>query len=221
MSAVAKRRASRGSHSPKLLAPLGLHVPVYPVKGYSITLPQVNAECAPAVSLTDEAEKLVFSRLGERLRVAAASAAAAESRERHDGRSADQADQDVPSADRADRLPRRSSRSAGITEAVPSFAAAGGEPRIVLVEDDAAAGPDRAGGDQLGGRQGVEVEHAELAVVDRTEQEPRERAVQLGAFDFISKPFKPNDLRRVILRATAELGLKLDYELPDAPPAAD
>jgi len=41
-------------------------------------------------------------------------------------------------------------------------------------------------------------------------------AMQRGAFDFISKPFKPNDIRRVILKAAQELGTPLDYELPEA-----
>jgi D-amino-acid dehydrogenase len=61
-----------GSYSPLLLAPLGLRIPVYPLKGYSITLPlDAKAEtAAPCVSLTDEAHKLVISRLGNRLRAA-------------------------------------------------------------------------------------------------------------------------------------------------------
>lgn len=41
-------------------------------------------------------------------------------------------------------------------------------------------------------------------------------AMDKGAFDFISKPFKPNDIRRVMLSAAQELGMPLDYELPDA-----
>jgi D-amino-acid dehydrogenase len=63
---------SLGSYSPLLLAPLGIRIPVYPLKGYSITLPLGPAEAAaaPSVSLTDEAFKLVISRLGDRLRVA-------------------------------------------------------------------------------------------------------------------------------------------------------
>ena len=56
-----------GSYSPLLLAPLGIRIPVYPLKGYSITL-QTNA--GPTVSLTDEAAKIVISRLGNRLRAA-------------------------------------------------------------------------------------------------------------------------------------------------------
>jgi len=63
---------SLGSYSPLLLAPLGIRIPVYPLKGYSITLPLGPAEqaAAPTVSLTDEAAKIVISRLGNRLRAA-------------------------------------------------------------------------------------------------------------------------------------------------------
>ena len=60
---------SLGSYSPLLLRPLGIHIPVYPLKGYSITLPLGSAE-GPSVSLTDEAAKIVISRLGARLRAA-------------------------------------------------------------------------------------------------------------------------------------------------------
>jgi len=61
-----------GSYSPLLLEPLRIRIPVYPLKGYSITLPLGPAEAvaAPSVSLTDEAFKIVISRLGERLRAA-------------------------------------------------------------------------------------------------------------------------------------------------------
>jgi D-amino-acid dehydrogenase len=61
-----------GSYSPLALKPLGLSIPVYPLKGYSITLPlgPEHAEAAPTVSLTDEAHKIVISRLGNRLRAA-------------------------------------------------------------------------------------------------------------------------------------------------------
>jgi D-amino-acid dehydrogenase len=63
---------SLGSFSPLILRPLGIRIPVYPLKGYSITLPLGPAEAAaaPTVSLTDEAHKLVISRLGNRLRAA-------------------------------------------------------------------------------------------------------------------------------------------------------
>jgi len=61
-----------GSYSRRLLAPLGIRIPVYPMKGYSITLPLGTDEqaAAPSVSLTDEAHKIVISRLGNRLRAA-------------------------------------------------------------------------------------------------------------------------------------------------------
>jgi D-amino-acid dehydrogenase len=63
---------SLGSYSPLLLKPLGIRIPVYPLKGYSITLALGPAEAAaaPSVSLTDEAHKIVISRLGNRLRAA-------------------------------------------------------------------------------------------------------------------------------------------------------
>ncbi len=59
-----------GSCSPLLCAPLGVRMPVYPLKGYSITfsLAPEQASFAPSVSLTDEAHKIVVSRLGDRLR---------------------------------------------------------------------------------------------------------------------------------------------------------
>jgi D-amino-acid dehydrogenase len=59
-----------GSYSPLLLRPLGLRIPVYPVKGYSVTLPIADPALAPAVSLTDDEYQIVISRLGERMRVA-------------------------------------------------------------------------------------------------------------------------------------------------------
>ena len=61
-----------GSYSPLYLAPLGVRIPVYPLKGYSVTLPlrQDVGAAAPSVSLTDEAHKIVITRLGERLRAA-------------------------------------------------------------------------------------------------------------------------------------------------------
>ena len=59
-----------GSYSPLLLAPIGVSVPVYPVKGYSVTLPLEPVDEAPRTSLTDHARKIVISRLGDRLRVA-------------------------------------------------------------------------------------------------------------------------------------------------------
>jgi D-amino-acid dehydrogenase len=61
-----------GSYSPLLLRTIGMSIPVYPLKGYSITLPlsPADATAAPTVSLTDEGHKIVISRLGNRLRAA-------------------------------------------------------------------------------------------------------------------------------------------------------
>ncbi len=59
-----------GSYSPHLLKPLGLSLPVYPVKGYSLTLPIVDAEAAPVSTVMDEAHKVAITRLGDRIRVA-------------------------------------------------------------------------------------------------------------------------------------------------------
>ncbi|MEK8051638.1 D-amino acid dehydrogenase [Ideonella sp. DXS22W] len=59
-----------GSLSPRLAAPLGIRLPIYPAKGYSVTMPVKDAAMAHQVSLTDDEYKLVFSRLGDRLRIA-------------------------------------------------------------------------------------------------------------------------------------------------------
>ncbi len=59
-----------GAGSAGLLRPLDIDLRIYPVKGYSVTLPIVNPERAFMVSLTDDEHKLVYSRLGERLRIA-------------------------------------------------------------------------------------------------------------------------------------------------------
>ncbi len=59
-----------GCDSARLAAPLGLRLNIYPAKGYSLTMPVREAALAPEVSLTDDEHKLVFSRLGDRLRIA-------------------------------------------------------------------------------------------------------------------------------------------------------
>ncbi len=59
-----------GTGSAALLRPLGISLRIYPVKGYSVTLPVRDPQKAHSVSLTDDEYKLVFSRLGERLRIA-------------------------------------------------------------------------------------------------------------------------------------------------------
>lgn len=60
-----------GSYSAMWARKLGFYLPIYPMKGYSITIPLENGgECAPKVSITDTEKKIVYSRLGDRLRVA-------------------------------------------------------------------------------------------------------------------------------------------------------
>ena len=58
------------SYSPRVLDPIGVRALVYPAKGYSATLPITNPALAPTISITDDAKKIVFTRLGDRLRVA-------------------------------------------------------------------------------------------------------------------------------------------------------
>ncbi len=58
-----------GSHSPALVRPHGVRLPVYPVKGYSITVPIVDASRAPESTLLDETYKIAITRLGHRIRV--------------------------------------------------------------------------------------------------------------------------------------------------------
>ena len=59
-----------GSYAPRLLNPIGLKLPVYPVKGYSVTLPVVDDAKAPQSTLMDETHKVAITRLGDRIRVA-------------------------------------------------------------------------------------------------------------------------------------------------------
>ena len=58
-----------GSHSPALVKPLGIRIPVYPVKGYSITVPITDASGAPESTVMDETHKVAVTRLGDRIRV--------------------------------------------------------------------------------------------------------------------------------------------------------
>lgn len=59
-----------GSYSPLLARPLGIELPVYPVKGYSLTVPVKDAARAPVSSIVDEDYKVALTRLGSRIRVA-------------------------------------------------------------------------------------------------------------------------------------------------------
>lgn len=59
-----------GSFTTRMLRPLGIHIPVYPVKGYSITLPVTDSDSAPTSTIMDETHKVAITRLGDRIRVA-------------------------------------------------------------------------------------------------------------------------------------------------------
>jgi D-amino-acid dehydrogenase len=58
-----------GSYTPVLLRPLGIGLPVYPIKGYSITVPIVDEARAPVSTVMDESYKVAITRLGDRIRV--------------------------------------------------------------------------------------------------------------------------------------------------------
>ncbi len=58
-----------GSYSRGFLAPLGLDLPVYPVKGYSLTVPLVDEALAPRSTVLDETYKIALTRFDRRIRV--------------------------------------------------------------------------------------------------------------------------------------------------------
>lgn len=58
-----------GSYSPLMLRDLGIKIPVYPIKGYSITVPITDAKGAPESTIMDETYKVAITRLGDRIRV--------------------------------------------------------------------------------------------------------------------------------------------------------
>jgi D-amino-acid dehydrogenase len=58
-----------GSYSTRLLQLVGLRVPIYPVKGYSITVPVIDESRAPESTIMDETYKVAITRLGNRIRV--------------------------------------------------------------------------------------------------------------------------------------------------------
>ncbi|WP_028295115.1 D-amino acid dehydrogenase [Oceanobacter kriegii] len=69
-----KRRADAyvlclGSYSPMLVRPLGIKLPIYPMKGYSLTLPIIDADKAPQSTVMDEAFKVAVTRFDDRIRV--------------------------------------------------------------------------------------------------------------------------------------------------------
>ena len=59
-----------GIDSVQLLEPLGIHIPIYPVTGYSATVPIKNFDHAPQLAVIDEAYKVAITRMGSRVRVA-------------------------------------------------------------------------------------------------------------------------------------------------------
>jgi len=60
---------SLGSYTPALLRAAGVNLPVYPVKGYSITMPVADEAAAPVSTVMDETFKVAITRLGDRIRV--------------------------------------------------------------------------------------------------------------------------------------------------------
>ena len=58
-----------GSYSPMMLREHGIRLPVYPVKGYSLTIPITDASLAPESTVMDESYKIAITRLGDRIRV--------------------------------------------------------------------------------------------------------------------------------------------------------
>ncbi|WP_281704619.1 D-amino acid dehydrogenase [Aeromonas taiwanensis] len=58
-----------GSYGTGFLRPLGISLPVYPVKGYSLTLPMTDAAGAPRSTVLDETYKVAITRFDKRIRV--------------------------------------------------------------------------------------------------------------------------------------------------------
>ena len=59
-----------GPYAPILMRAVGIRLPIYPIKGYSITLPVTDDAAAPQSTLMDETHKVAITRLGDRIRVA-------------------------------------------------------------------------------------------------------------------------------------------------------
>jgi D-amino-acid dehydrogenase len=78
--------AALGSYTTPWLRPLGLHIPVYPVKGYSITVPITDAAGAPESTVMDETHKVAVTRLGDRIRVGGTAELAGYTLKLHDAR---------------------------------------------------------------------------------------------------------------------------------------
>ncbi|MGB3436381.1 D-amino acid dehydrogenase [Achromobacter sp.] len=61
--------AAFGSYTRDFLAPLGLDLPVYPLKGYSLTIPMADESAAPVSTILDETYKIAVTRFDQRIRV--------------------------------------------------------------------------------------------------------------------------------------------------------
>lgn len=78
--------AAMGSYTPLLVSPLGVPCLIYPTKGYSATFTILDTDAAPTVSVTDGANKVVYSRLGNQLRMAGTAEMSGYSRSLNTGR---------------------------------------------------------------------------------------------------------------------------------------
>ncbi len=58
-----------GSYSRPMLKALGINIPVYPVKGYSLTVPITNAAASPVSTVMDETYKVAITRFDGRIRL--------------------------------------------------------------------------------------------------------------------------------------------------------
>jgi D-amino-acid dehydrogenase len=75
-----------GSYSPLVLREIGIRIPVYPVKGYSITVPITDPRGAPESTVMDETHKVAVTRLGDRIRVGGTAELAGYTLQLHDSR---------------------------------------------------------------------------------------------------------------------------------------
>jgi D-amino-acid dehydrogenase len=75
-----------GSYSPLALREIGIRIPVYPVKGYSITVPITDARGAPESTVMDETHKVAVTRLGDRIRAGGTAELAGYTLQLHDSR---------------------------------------------------------------------------------------------------------------------------------------
>ncbi|MFL6619816.1 MAG: D-amino acid dehydrogenase, partial [Povalibacter sp.] len=77
-----------GSFSTPMARTLGIRLPIYPVKGYSITVPIANAAKAPVSTVMDESYKVAITRLGDRIRVGGTAELSGYNSRLHDSRRA-------------------------------------------------------------------------------------------------------------------------------------